>query len=145
MFMRIKVIFVINRKYYLGFAQNKGSCAEASKAEVEKCGIGLGSSRTEFGTYQIHHDLEKLIAEFLQKEDAVTFGMGFITNAGNIPAVLGKGCLLLSDEFNHASIILGAKLGTNTIRTFQHNDMRDLERKLKKVSTLYQGTTQISQ
>ena len=124
----------------LGFAQNKGSCAEASKAAVEKFGIGMGSPRSEVGTCQIHNDLEKLVAEFLGKEDAISFGMGFITNAGNIPSILTKGSLLMSDELNHASIVLGARLGTTTIRTFQHNDMHDLERKLKKVSTSYQGS-----
>ena len=118
----------------VGFALNKGPCADASKAAIERNGVGMGSSRTEFGTYQIHHDLEKLIAEFLQKEDAVTFGMGFITNAGNIPAILGKGCLLLSDELNHASIILGAKLSGAKIQTFKHNNMVEFEKKLRKVS-----------
>ncbi|KAI6656914.1 Serine palmitoyltransferase 2-like [Oopsacas minuta] len=117
---------------YLGFAQNDGPCVEASKVTVEKYGIGMGSSRSEMGSLQLHRDLEKLVAEFLGKEDAATFGMGFITNAGNIPAILGKGCLLISDELNHASIVLGAKLGTANIRTFKHNDMYDLEKKLKK-------------
>ena len=88
------------------------------------------------GTCQIHNDLEKLVAEFLGKEDAISFGMGFITNAGNISAILGKGCLLLSDELNHASIVLGAKLSRAKIQTFEHNNMVDFEKKLRKVSLL---------
>ncbi|KAI6656915.1 Serine palmitoyltransferase 2-like [Oopsacas minuta] len=117
---------------YLGFAQNRGPCAEASKSAVEKYGIGMGSTRSEVGSIQLHTDLENLIAEFLGKEDAITFGMGFITNAGNIPAILGKGCLLMSDELNHASIILGSKLGGVKVQTFNHNDMVDFEKKLRK-------------
>ena len=124
----------------LGFAHNTGTCAEASKAEIERCGTGLGSPRSEVGTYQFHRDLEKLIAEFLGKEEALIFGMGFITNAGNIPAILTKGTLVMSDEYNHASIVLGIRLGTTTVRTFQHNDMHDLERKLKKVSASYRNS-----
>ena len=93
----------------------------------------MGSPRSEVGTTQLHTDLEKLIAEFLGKEDTVIFGMGFITNAGNLPAILTKGSLLLSDGLNHASIVLGAKLGKTCIKPFKHNDMHDLERKLKRV------------
>ena len=91
------------------------------------------SPRSELGTSQLHTDLESLIAEFLWKEAAIIFGMGFITNAGNLPAILTKGSLLLSDELNHASIVLGAKLGRTSIKTFKHNDMHDLENKLKRV------------
>ena len=92
------------------------------------------SPRLEVGSSQLHIDLEDLIAEFLCKEESIIFGMGFITNAGNLPAILTKGSLLLSDELNHASIVLGAKLGKPSIRTFKHNDMYDLERKLKRVT-----------
>ena len=92
------------------------------------------SPRSEVGTLQLHQDLEKLVAEFLGKEDAVVFGMGFITNAGNLPAILSKGTLLLSDELNHASIVLGAKLSGARISTFDHNNMTDLESKLRRVS-----------
>ena len=122
--------------FLLGFAQNKGPCAEASKAAVEKYGLSMGSPRSEAGSIQLHTDLENLIAEFLGKEDTVIFGMGFITNSGNIPALLGKGCLLLSDELNHASIVLGAKLSGAKVHSFRHNDMTDFERKLRKVSAL---------
>ena len=127
----------------VGFSLNKGPCAEASKAACEEYGVGMGSSRSEVGTCQIHNDLDKLIAEFLGKEDVITFGMGFITNAGNIPAILGKGCLLVSDELNHASIVLGAKLSAAKIQTFKHNDMIDFEKKLRKVSLPFMITQRI--
>ena len=85
---------------------------------------------------QLHTELENLIAEYLRKEDSIIFGMGFITNAGNIPALLGKGCLLLSDELNHASIVLGAKLSGAKVQSFRHNDMTEFEKKLRNVSTM---------
>jgi serine palmitoyltransferase len=58
--------------------------------------------------------------------------MGFATNVLNIPALMTKGCLVISDQFNHSSIILGGVLTGATKRVFKHNDMQDLELKLKK-------------
>lgn len=80
----------------------------------------------------IHTQLETLTARYLGVEDAITFGMGFGTNSLNIPALLSPGCLVVSDEKNHASIILGLRLSGATINVFRHNDMHDLERVLKK-------------
>jgi len=61
----------------------------------------------------------------------VVFGMGFATNSTNIPTLVGKGCLILSDELNHASLVLGSRLSGAVIRTYKHNDMKDLEKHLK--------------
>lgn len=59
------------------------------------------------GTSEQHLELERLTAKFLNVEDAIVFGMGFATNALNLPTLLSPGCLVVSDEKNHASIILG--------------------------------------
>lgn len=59
------------------------------------------------GTSEQHVELERLTAKFLNVEDAIVFGMGFATNALNLPTLLSPGCLVVSDEKNHASIILG--------------------------------------
>lgn len=69
----------------------------------------------------IHSELEQLTARFLGVEDAVVFGMGFATNALNLPSLLSKNCLVLSDEKNHASLILGLRLSGATIKVFDHN------------------------
>lgn len=69
----------------------------------------------------IHDELEKLTARFLGVEDAIVFGMGFATNALNLPSLLSKGCLVLSDEKNHASLILGIKLSGASVKLFKHN------------------------
>lgn len=68
-----------------------------------------------------HEELETLTARFLGVEDAIAFGMGFATNALNLPSLLSKGCLVLSDEKNHASLILGVRLSGATVKVFKHN------------------------
>lgn len=69
----------------------------------------------------IHNELEQLTARFLKVEDAMVFGMGFATNALNIPSLINPGCLILSDEKNHASLILGLRLSGAVTRVFHHN------------------------
>ena len=75
---------------YLGFAENNGPCADASIQSTLQYGAGSCSSRKELGTLDIHKDLEHLVAEFLGKQGALVFGMGFATNSTNIPAIMGK-------------------------------------------------------
>ena len=65
---------------------------------------------------EIHKELERKTAEFVGTEDAISFGMGFATNALNLPSLLGPGCLVLSDESNHASLILGLRLSGATVK-----------------------------
>ncbi|KAG7259298.1 LOW QUALITY PROTEIN: hypothetical protein CRUP_026665 [Coryphaenoides rupestris] len=96
--------------------QNVGKCAEAAVEVTEKYGVGVGSTRCEMGNLDIHEEMEQLVARFLGVESAMAFGMGFATNSMNIPALTGKGCLILSDELNHASLVLGARLSGSTIR-----------------------------
>uniref|UniRef100_A0A4W4H6L9 serine C-palmitoyltransferase n=1 Tax=Electrophorus electricus TaxID=8005 RepID=A0A4W4H6L9_ELEEL len=116
---------------YLGFAENAGPCTNAAAAVTLKCGVGVCSTRQEMGNLDRHEELEKLTARFLGVEAAMAFGMGFATNSMNIPALTGKGCLILSDELNHASLVLGARLSGSTIRVFKHNNMQSLEKLLR--------------
>ena len=69
----------------------------------------------------IHQELERYVARFVGAEDAITFGMGFATNALNLPSLVSKGCLVISDENNHASLILGLRLSGASVRIFKHN------------------------
>jgi len=117
---------------YLGFAEAEGPCAAESQNAVVDLGLGTCSSRHELGTMSIHQELERLVARFVGAEDSITFGMGFATNALNLPCLVSKGCLVLSDENNHASLILGLRLSGATTRVFKHNDMKDLERQLRQ-------------
>lgn len=116
---------------YLGFAESSGPCVDATREITSKYGIGTCSSRMELGTVDLHQQLESLVARFVGAEDAITFGMGFATNSLNLPTLVRKGCLILSDEMNHASLILGSRLSGAVIRVFKHNNMKDLEKKLR--------------
>ncbi|KAH0620460.1 hypothetical protein JD844_020959 [Phrynosoma platyrhinos] len=89
------------------------------------------TTRQEMGNMDKHEELEALLARYLGVESALAYGMGFATNSMNIPALVGKGCLILSDELNHASLVLGARLSGATIRIFKHNNMQSLEKLLK--------------
>ncbi|XP_044163019.1 serine palmitoyltransferase 2-like isoform X2 [Acropora millepora] len=126
---------------YLGFAENSGPCAEAAEQAVRRYGLAACSARNEYGTLTIHQELEALVARFVGKPAAVVFGMGFATNAGNIPTLVGKGSLIISDELNHTSLILGARLSGAKIKVFKHNDMKSLEKILRESVTQGQPRT----
>uniref|UniRef100_A0A7N9AW60 serine C-palmitoyltransferase n=1 Tax=Mastacembelus armatus TaxID=205130 RepID=A0A7N9AW60_9TELE len=117
---------------YLGFAENTGPCADSAAEVTMKYGVGVASTRQETGNLDRHEEMEKLVANFLGVESAMAFGMGFATNSMNIPALAGKGCLILSDELNHTSLVLGARLSGSTIRVFKHNNMQSLEKLLRE-------------
>ncbi|KAK7872665.1 hypothetical protein R5R35_002660 [Gryllus longicercus] len=116
---------------YLGFAEATGPCASSAAQAIQEYGCASCSPVQEFGTHPLVVELEKLTAEFLGVEDSIVFGMGFGTNSLNLPSLISQGCLVLSDEKNHASLILGLRLSGATIRVFKHNNMKDLEKHLK--------------
>ncbi|OAA55557.1 serine palmitoyltransferase [Niveomyces insectorum RCEF 264] len=116
---------------YLGFAQSDGPCADAAEDALRRCGISACSPRADSGTSDLALEVEREVAAFVGKPAAMVFSMGFVTNASSFPALVSKGCLILSDELNHASIRIGARLSGALIRSFKHNDMADLERHLR--------------
>lgn len=79
---------------YLGFAEAEGQCADEVEEAIKTQGLALCSSRRELGTSALHQELEQLTAEFLKVDDAMVFGMGFATNALNIPCLIGPGSLV---------------------------------------------------
>lgn len=116
---------------YLGFAQSEGECADAVEQTIKKYGISFCSPRADGGNSELHVEVERQVAEFVGKESASIYSMGFVTNATIFPALVGKGCLLISDQLNHSSIRFGARLSGAVIDMFKHNDMADLERLLR--------------
>ncbi|BFZ11760.1 hypothetical protein BsWGS_14798 [Bradybaena similaris] len=126
---------------YLGFAENSGPCTEEVEKTVKKYGVGVCASRQEMGYMDIHRELDEQVAEYLGVEAAITVPMGFATNSMNMPALVSKGCLILSDELNHASLILGSRLSGALICTYKHNDMADLEKKLREAVCFGQPRT----
>ena len=126
---------------YLGFAQSEGPCADAVEDCVRKYGLTSCSPRADAGTSDLALEVEREIANFVGKPAAMVFSMGFVTNAGSFPALVSKGCLLISDELNHASIRIGARLSGAVIRSFKHNNMEDLETKLREAISQGQPRT----
>ncbi|KAK6834834.1 Serine palmitoyltransferase 2 [Apiospora arundinis] len=117
---------------YLGFAQSEGPCADAVEDCVRKYGLSFCGPRADAGTSDLAVEVEREIAAFVGKPAAMVFSMGFVTNASSFPALVSKGCLIISDELNHASIRIGARLSGAVIRSFKHNDMADLEMRLRE-------------
>ena len=111
---------------YLGLA-NHPALKEAAKKAIDEYGVGPGAVRSIAGTMSVHEELEKTIAEFKRVEAALTFQSGFMANCAVLPALVGKGDTIISDELNHASIIDGARLSRATIKVYKHNDMASLE------------------
>lgn len=116
---------------YLGFGQNNGPVTDTVLQSIQEYGVTTNSPAAEFGTTTLIKETEAMVAKFVGKEDAVVFGMGFATNSTNIPIFAGKGCLIISDELNHASLVLGARLAGATIQIYKHNDMAHLEKLLR--------------
>ncbi len=125
-------IIMIGSNNYLGLTSHPEVCEAAIKA-VEKYGSGCSGSRFLNGTLDIHVELEKELAEFLQKEDVVTFSTGFQSNLGIISAIAGRTDYILCDKENHASIYDGCRLSYAKMLRYNHSDMEDLERQIKTV------------
>ncbi|CAF1346495.1 unnamed protein product [Adineta ricciae] len=115
---------------YLGFAERTGQCATDAINGLKSYAVSSCGTRSEIGTQRYHIELEQLLANFLGVESSIVFGMGFATNALNLPAIASKGDLILSDEMNHVSLIIGMRISGASYQTFAHNDMNDLEAKL---------------
>jgi 7-keto-8-aminopelargonate synthetase-like enzyme len=81
------------------------------------------------------------VAQFVGKPAALVVSMGFATNSTTIPALVRKGCLIISDELNHSSIVFGARLSGASIRVFKHNNMDSLRSLLREVISQGQPRT----
>lgn len=118
---------------YLGFADDWNvTCKEEVMESLENLPVSNSSCRNEFGTTVLHRQVEELVARFLGKEDALALNMGFNTNCTTIPALVGRGDLLISDELNHTSIVNGARASGAAIRIFRHNSAKHLEEILRE-------------
>lgn len=118
---------------YLGLA-NHPRLREAAKRAIDCYGIGPGAVRTIAGTMTLHVELERKLAAFKQAEACITFQSGFMANLATIPALMGEGDLIFSDELNHASIIDACRLSKARTIRYAHNDVDDLRRKLAEAS-----------
>ncbi|EPS93427.1 hypothetical protein FOMPIDRAFT_59901 [Fomitopsis schrenkii] len=126
---------------YLGFAQTRGGCADAVEACINRYGVSACGTRLEGGSLDLHPQTEALVARFVGQEDSMLCSMGFATNSTVIPALVGKGSLVISDELNHASIRFGVRLSGANVRTFKHNNMKAFENLLREVISQGQPKT----
>jgi serine palmitoyltransferase len=116
---------------YLGFSHNDGPCAQKAIAQIEQHGVSSASIPNEFAAFKIQYKLEQQLAKFVGCEDAMVCPMGFGTNSMNLPALADENTLVLSDELNHASLVLGLKLSKAKVVIFKHNNAKSCESRLK--------------
>src|ERR1700686_2857877 len=116
---------------YLGLADHP-EVIEAAKVALERWGFGLASVRFICGTQEIHHELEAALTRFHQTENTILYGSCFDANGGLFETILSSEDAVISDELNHASIIDGIRLCKAQRFRYRHNDMNDLEAKLKE-------------
>ncbi|PVU97296.1 hypothetical protein BB561_000637 [Smittium simulii] len=117
---------------YLGFAQSQGYCADQVEKMILEHGISTCTSRLHGGHTSLLSQTEQLVANFVGTEDAIIISMGYSTNSSVLPLLVQKGCLLISDELNHSSLVAGSRLSGATIAVFKHNNPEDLEQVLRK-------------
>ncbi len=126
-----KKVLMFGSNSYLGLT-NHPKVKEASIDAVKKYGSGMAGSRFLNGTLDLHIELERKLAHFMRKDDAIVFSTGFNVNQGVISCITGREDYIIWDELNHASIIEGQRLSFSKKLKFRHNDMISLERQLIK-------------
>ncbi len=115
---------------YLGLAQDPRVRAAVTDA-LDRYGTSCTSSRLLTGTRPLHHELERRLAAFLGKEDALVFATGYLANVGAVPALVGRHDAAFLDAEVHACLIDGVVLSRADAVRFRHNDVADLKRKLE--------------
>ena len=120
---------------YLGLSAHP-KVIDAAKKYIDERGYGLSSVRFICGTQDIHKELEKKIADFLGTEDTILYAACFDANGGIFEPLFGEEDAIISDALNHASIIDGVRLCKAQRFRYEHNNMEDLETKLKETQHL---------
>ena len=134
---------IVNGKAVLNFCANNylglsshPKVIEAAHAAIESHGYGMSSVRFICGTQDIHKELEQKIAQFLGTEDSILYAACFDANGGVFESLFNENDAIISDALNHASIIDGVRLCKGQRFRYEHNNMIDLEAKLKEAAGL---------
>ena len=125
-------ILMFGSNAYTGLP-NDQRVIDAAHRALDKYGSGCAGSRFLNGTLDLHVQLEKELAAFEGKDEALVFSTGFAVNAGVLSVVVGRGDYIICDDRDHASIVDGRRLSFATQLHYKHNDMEDLERVLQKL------------
>lgn len=118
---------------YLGLAAHP-TLAEAACRAARDHGIGAGAARLLGGGRRPHADLEDALARFKGSEAALTFGSGFAAGTGTLAALLRPGDTVILDKLSHACLVDGARASGATLRVFPHNDLDQLDDRLRRAS-----------
>lgn len=118
---------------YLGMTENE-EVKKAAKDAIDRYGVGCTGSRYLNGTLEIHLQMEQLIAEFMNTEKALIFSSGYHANVGTIYSLTSKDDTILSDKYNHASIVDGCRMSGTEVVVYEHNDIDSLEKGISALS-----------
>jgi len=129
--MNGRKVLMFGSNSYLGLT-NHPKVKEAAIAAINKYGTGCAGSRFLNGTLDLHLELERKLADFVGKEEAVVYSTGFQVNIGVVPIFTGRSDYIILDELDHASIIEGSRLSFSKVLKYRHNDMESLEKLLQR-------------
>jgi glycine C-acetyltransferase len=124
-------VLVLSSNNYLGLANHPEVIAAGQRA-LEEYGAGTASVRFICGTFTVHEEIERKIADLHRTEASLTYPSCWQANTGLIPAIAGEGDALISDALNHASLIDGCRMSKAKRAVYKHADIADLEAKLKE-------------
>jgi glycine C-acetyltransferase len=124
-------VVLLSSNNYLGLAEHP-ALQEAAIEALKRYGCGAGASRSISGTMELHRELEERLADFKECEAALLFSTGYMANIGLLTTVVEEGDLIVSDEFNHASIVDGCRLSRAEVWVYRHRAMDHLEELLKR-------------
>jgi len=125
-----KKMLMMGSNSYLGLT-NHPRIIEAAKKATDKYGTGCAGSRFLNGTLDIHIELEAELAKLVGKEDSLAFAAGYMANLGAISAMVCRDEFIVTDKFDHASILDGCNLSAGKMVRFNHNNMKHLDNVLK--------------
>ncbi|HEX4957905.1 MAG TPA: glycine C-acetyltransferase [Lacibacter sp.] len=128
-----KIVLNFCANNYLGLSSHP-KVIEAAKKYIDLRGYGMSSVRFICGTQDIHKELEAKISKFLGTEDTILYAAAFDANGGVFEPLFGEQDAIISDALNHASIIDGVRLCKAQRYRYEHNNMEDLEAKLKEAA-----------
>ena len=126
-----KRVLMFGSNSYMGLTYDKRICEAAINA-IKKYGTGCAGSRFLNGTLDLHIQLEKELADFVGKDEALVYSTGFTVNSGVVSCLTGRNDYIIGDDRDHASIVDGRRLSFSQFFHYKHNDMEDLEHQLMR-------------
>lgn len=125
-------VIMLGSNNYLGLT-NHPEIKQAAAEALDAYGTGTAGSRFLNGTLEIHVELEERLAQFMGREEALTFSTGFQVNLGVISSLVDRRDVVVLDNLDHACILDGARLSFGRVLKYQHNDMNSLEERLRSI------------